>query len=136
MYYKVSGKKNYKKRKTNKGKTINIKKLRKYFNKKKTDYIICNLDNIFDYYKYIIKDTIYINSNKLYIYSSKSINFELIIENYKRYTNNIEIKEYKESYLIIVDNTTTKNNYIKDKLYFIKDTLYNVAEKIGNILVS
>ena len=32
-----------KKRITNNGKTINIKRLRKYINKKSTNYIICNI---------------------------------------------------------------------------------------------
>ena len=44
--------------------------------------------------------------------------------------------DYKNGYIIAIDNKNGKNNFLKDKLYFIKDTLYNFAEFIGNILVS
>ena len=59
----------------------------------------------------------------------------MIIKNYNRYKVEIEFTEYKNGYLIIVNNTQSKNNYFKDKIYFIKDTLYNIAETIGNILI-
>ena len=124
------------KRKTNKGKTINIKKLRKYINKKSVDYMFCNMNEMFSYYKYFIKDSIYLNNNKLYIYAEKDIDKDLLIKNYKRYNTNIEYNEYKTGYIITVDNTKSKTNFIKDSLYFIKDTFYNTAEAIGNLLIS
>lgn len=124
------------KRKTNKGKTINIKKLRKYINKKSVDYMFCNMNEMFSYYKYFIKDSVHLNNNKLYIYADNAIDKDLIIKNYKRYNTNIEYNEYKTGYIIIVDNTKSKTNFIKDSLYFIKDTFYNIAEAIGNLLIS
>lgn len=124
------------KRKTNKGKTINIKKLRKYINKKSVDYMFCNMNEMFGYYKYFIKDSVHLNNNKLYIYADKEIDKDLLIKNYKRYNTNIEYNEYKTGYIIIVDNTKSKTNFIKDSLYFIKDTFYNIAEAIGNLLIS
>jgi len=124
------------KRKTNKGKTINVKKLRKYFKKNSIDYLFCNMNEMFTYYKYFIKDSIYLNNNKLYLYLDKSIDKDLIISNYKRYNVNIEDIEYKNGYLIIIDNNNSKNNFFMDKLYFIKDTFYNIAEAIGNLLIS
>lgn len=127
---------NRNKRKTNKGKTINIKKLRKYINKKSVDYMFCNMNEMFKYYKYFIKDSIYLNNNKLYLYFDKTIDKELIIKNYKRYNIEIEFIEYKNGYLIIIDNRESKNNLIKDIIYFIKDTFYNIAEVIGNLLIS
>lgn len=125
-----------KKRSTNKGKTINIKKLRKYINKKSVNYIICNIEDVFSYYKYIIKDTIYLNNNIIYIYSTNNIDKDFIISKYKRYKVNIEVTNYKNGYIIKIDNTHGKNNYLKDKIYLIKDTFYNIAEFIGNILIS
>lgn len=128
--------KSQKKKKTNKGKNINIKKLRKYINKKSVDYIICNMEEIKQYYKYIIKDTIYLNSNVIYIYSSNEIDKEFIINKYSRYNTKITSIDYKNGYIITIDNTNSKNNFFKDKLYFIKDTLYDLAETIGNIMIS
>lgn len=125
-----------KKKQTNQGKTINIKKLRRYINKKSVDYIICNMEEIKDYYKYIIKDTIYLNNNMIYVYSSNEIDKEFIISKYKRYNVEMTFNEYKNGYIITIDNKNGKNNYLKDKLYIIKDTIYNMAEIIGNLLVS
>ncbi|MBQ9072472.1 MAG: hypothetical protein IJY25_04890 [Bacilli bacterium] len=125
-----------KKRETNKGKTINIKRLRKYINKKSTNYIICNMNEMFEFYKYFIKDSIYLNNNIIYIYANDEIDKEFIISKYKRYNVKIESNDYKNGYIIKIDNTNGKNSFIKDIIYFIKDTLYNIAEVIGNIMVS
>ena len=108
-----------KKKQTNQGKTINIKRLRKYINKKSVDYIICNIDEMKDYYKYIIKDTIYLNNNIIYIYSTNKIDKEFIIKKYKRYDVEISCIDYKNGYLLTIDNKNGKTNFIKDLLYFI-----------------
>lgn len=128
--------KNKNKRKTNKGKYINIKKLRKHIKKKTVDYMFCNMNEMYDYYKYFIKDSVYLNRGKLYIYINKELDKDLLIKNYKRYTKNIEFDEYKNGFIIIINNTDTKNNLIKDIIYFIKDSFYNLAEAIGNLLIS
>lgn len=125
-----------KKKQTNKGKTINIKRLRKYINKNSVDYLICNMDEIKEYYKYIIKDTIYLNNNTIYIYASNDIDKDFIISKYERYNVKVASNDYKNGYILTIDNKNGKNNYFKDKLYFIKDTFYNIAEAIGNIMVS
>lgn len=124
-----------KKKKTNKGKIINIKRLRKYISKKSVDFFICNFEEIMQYYKYIIKDTIYLNRNIIYIYSTNKIDKEFIMERYKRYNVEISFTEYKNGYIIVIDSAKAKNNFFKDKLYFIKDTLYNLAEIIGNVMI-
>ena len=124
------------KRKTNKGKNINIKKLKKYLNKKSVDYIFCNMNEMYSYYKYFIKDSIYLNNNKLYIYADKEVDKDLLIKNYSRYNVTIQYKEYKTGYILIIDNKNSKSNLLKNILYFIGDTLYNVAELIGNLLIS
>ena len=124
------------KRKTNKGKTINIKKLRKYINKKSVDYIFCNMNEMFRYYKYFIKDSVYLNNHKLYIYANNDVDKELLIKNYKRYKVDIECIDYKNGFILIIDNKNSKTNYIRDILYFMKDTFYNIAELVGNLLIS
>ena len=125
-----------KKRKTNKGKTINVKKLRKYINKKSVDYLIINMEEIMEYYKYIIKDTIYLNNNKIYIYSSNEIDKDFLIKKYKRYNVKIDVTDYKNGYILTIDNKNGKNNRFKDFVYLISDTCYNIAEFIGNVLIS
>jgi len=125
-----------KKKHTNKGKSINIKKLRKYIKKNSVDYLIYNMDEIKEYYKYIIKDTIYLNNNTIYIYATNDIDKNFIIDKYKRYNVEIKSNDYKNGYILTIYNKNGKNNYFKDKIYFIKDTFYNIAEAIGNLMVS
>ena len=98
--------------------------------------LICNMNEMIDYYKYFIRDSIYLNNNIIYIYATNEIDKEFIIARYNRYNVKISNIGYKNGYIIKIDNTRGKNNFVKDKLYFIKDTFYNIAESIGNILIS
>lgn len=120
----------------NNSKTINIKKLRKYINKKSVDILICNMNEMYDYYKYFIKDTIYLNNNVIYLYFDKNIDKNFIINKYKRYNVDISFAEYKNGYILTINNKNGNTNFFKDIFYLLKDTFYNVAEFIGNILVS
>lgn len=125
-----------KKRTTSSGRTINIKKLYKYFKNKSIDYIIGDIEEVNDYLKYFIRDSIYLNRKTLYLYGNKEIDIELLKKRYNRYKVNIEVKEFKDSYLLIIDTSNSKTNFIKNKLYFIADTLYNLVEFISNVLTS
>ena len=125
-----------KRMKANNGKNINIKKLKKYINKKTVDYILINMEKVMTYYKYIIRDTIYLNRNKIIIYLSDDIDKDFVISRYKRYNVDVEVTKYKNGYIIDIKNNDNKNHLLKNKVYFIKDTFYNIAEFIGNILVS
>ena len=120
----------------NKGKTINIKKIKKYIRKKSIDYIIINIDEVYEYYKYIVRDTILLSKNKIYVYGTDIVDFEFIKKLYSRYNTDINISRYKDSYLMSIKNNDVKRNYLKNKLYFIEDTMHNISEFIGNILVS
>ena len=95
-----------KKKQTNKGKTINIKRLRKYINKNSVDYLICNMDEIKEYYKYIIKDTIYLNNNTIYIYASNDIDKDFIYY----VVSSAEFKQHMERN---ATGTTIKNFSLK-----------------------
>ena len=125
-----------KKRKTNKGKSINIKRLRKYINKKSVDYLFCNFNEMIKYYKYIVKDSIYLTNQLIYIYANNDIEKEFILNKYQRYNVILDITDYKNGYIIKINTINAKSNRMKDSLYFIKDTFYNLGEMIGNILVS
>ena len=123
-------------KKNNKGKDINIKKLRKEINKNSVDYMFCNMNEMYSYYKYFIKDSIYMSNGKIYLYFDENIDKDFIISKYKRYNVNIKETKYKNGYLLEIDASKAKNTFFKDKIYFIKDTLYNLAEFIGNLMIS
>ena len=123
-------------KKDHRGKSINIKKLRRYFKKKSIDYLFINFEEIEDYLKYVVKDIIYINSNKLYLYCSKESDIPLIEKRFKRYNISISKKSYKEIILLEINNQKSKNNWAKDKIYYLLDTIYNLVELISNILIN
>ena len=112
-------------------KTIKIKKLRKVFKKKKVNYIICNYDEIFKYLNTFVKDSIYINKNKLYFYGNIDIN--LLKLKYGRYNTKINIIDKK---IIEIDNSLAKNNFFKDNYYRFIDFKNHLVEIIGDILMN
>jgi len=122
-------------RKTEGNYKIDIKKLRKVFKKKKIDYIVCNIKDVKNYMRYFVKDSIYINKSKLFLYGLKEdYEFDEIEKRYNRYNTNIKTKEYKDGFLINVDTSKAKNNWIKDRLYLIKDFFVETILFIGDIV--
>ena len=51
-----------------KHKKVNIKKLKKFFTKKRTNTIICNYKYIQKFMRHFVPGSVYINNGKLYIY--------------------------------------------------------------------
>jgi len=129
----VSSKTDYKETKQKKMKTIDIKKIRKIYKKKKIDYIICEYNQIEKYLNSFVKDSVYINSSKLYFYGN--FNEQLLLKKYKRYTNNINLIYHKKDVIIEIDNTNTKNNIFKEFFYKIIDGVSNLIEIIGDVLM-
>lgn len=120
-----------------KGKTISIKKIRKIFKKKRIDYIICNIEDIEQFFRTFIRDSVYINKNKLYIYGNKNnIDLELLEKRYSRYDTTIEILEFERHFLVIIDNEKSKNSKVKDFFYNISDFGYFLINMIGDLLIS
>ncbi len=112
-------------------KTIKIKKIRKIFKKKKVNYIICNYDEIKPYLNTFVKDSVYINKNKLYFYGD--IDVELLKTRYNRYNTKINILNND---IIEIDNTLAKNNFFKDNYYRFVDFKNYLVELIGDILMN
>ena len=119
-----------------KSKKINIKKLKKIYNKKKTNYIICNYEIIKRYMRYFVKDSVYINNKTLYLYGSSVKETKQIIKKYKRYNVLIKPTEKDNYFILEIDNTNSKNNVFKEIFYFIYDTLELISDLIGNFLIN
>ena len=119
-----------------KDKKINIKKLKKIYNKKKTEYIICNYEIMKRYMRYFVKDSVYINSKILYLYGISVKEVKFIIKKYKRYNVLVKPVEEKDYFILEIDNTNSKNNIFKDIFYFIFDTLELISDLIGDFLIN
>lgn len=123
--------------KGSRGRIVSIKKIRKIFKKKRIDYVLCNIEDISKFLRTFIRDSVYINKNKLYIYGyKKNIDLELIEKRYGRYNTKIEILEIDNQLLITIDNTNSKNNKFKDFFYNISDIGYSLVNIVGDILIS
>jgi len=119
------------------GKIVSIKRIRKIFKKKRIDYVLCNIEDIGKFLRTFIRDSVYINKNKLYIYGAKKdIDLELIEKRYGRYNTKIEVLELDNQLLIIIDNSKAKNNKFKDFFYNISDICYYLVNLIGDILIN
>ena len=116
-------------------KKVNIKKIKKVFKKKRIENLICNYKTINPFSKTFVRDSVFINKGKLYIYG-KDENYEQIINKYKRYTSDIKIEKEKDEFLIIINNQETKNNKLTDIKYWWQDTLNSIADILTNILVN
>ena len=117
-------------------KKFSIKKLRKTFKKKSVDTLLLNYEDAKKYMRFFVKDSVYINKGKLYIYGKKD---EFVIDDienyYNRYNTKISITEYDDNFLVEIDNTNSKNNYFKDKMYKFKETIIYYINVIGDILI-
>lgn len=117
-------------------KIVSIKKFKKIFKKKRIDYIICNIEDVNKFLRFFIRNSVYINKNKLYIYGNKdNIDIELLQNRYKRYTSKIAVTNYDKDVLLEIDNSEAYNNYLKDFIYNICDLFYDIVNAIGDILI-
>ncbi len=120
-----------------KGKKMNMKKIRKTFKKKSVDYILCDFNEIYDYFKYFIYDSTVINKGKLYLYGkSKYIDANRIGKRFERFHGEVTVSITGEDFLIIVDNHNSKGNWLKAKWYIIIDSFHNLGDMISAALIS
>ena len=119
-----------------KSKKVDIKKIRKRYKKNKVNYIICNLNEMEKYKKTFIRDSIYINKGKTYIYYNKKEDLEYIINKYKRYNTVISKIECLDGVVFEVDTIKAKTNKIKDIFYNIIDSILDILNVIGDLLAS
>lgn len=115
-----------------KNKKIKIRKLRKKFKKRKTNYIICNYDRIKEIENKIIYDTIYICNKEIFIYDKEKQELENLTRRYSRYAN-VEIVNQKDGniYKIIINKNIKK---LDEKVNKIKDNIVSLIEFISNLL--
>lgn len=119
-----------------KKKNFNIKNLRKKFHHKKVDAIICNTEEIYPHIKTFIKDSIYINSGKIYFYGEKKLSLEKITKKYKRYGSKIETSFIEHYFFLTVSNEHCDTNKIKDTYFLIQDFLKWLYETVGDLLIN
>lgn len=113
-----------------KNKKIKIKKLRKKFKKRRTNYIICNYKRINEFKEKFIYDSIYICNKEIYIYSDEYI--ESVERRYNRFCKT-EISKTKDGYIYKI-TINKKMNKITEIYYKIIDNTISLIDFISNLL--
>lgn len=117
-------------------KHYNIKKIRKTFKKKTLDNIVANYNEIKKKMHHFIKNSIYINKGKIFIYCEKDVDYDELIRRYKRYNTTINETKNEDYTLIEIDTSKAKNNRLKDIKYTISDIIYIGVDFIGDLLTN
>lgn len=126
-----------KKVKTKSGKKVNMTKMRKSFKKKSIDYMVCDINSIYDYFKYFIYDSVVINKKKLYLYGySKYLDPNTLAKRFERYHAKVEVSSQGNQFLLIIDNENSKGNWLKAKWYVLVDSFHNLGDLISTALTS
>ena len=69
------------------------------------------------------------------MYGSKE-ELENIKEKYARYTTDIKLVKEKNIYILVVNNSNTKNNKLKDIAYWWKDTVTDTLDFLTILLAN
>ena len=117
-----------------KGKTkkLNIKKIKKHYKKNKINNTIVNFEEVKEYKNTFVKDSSYITKNQIVIIDKSDNN--LIYKMYKRYCNDIKVVECLDGKIFIINSNNSKNNIIKNIIYYIIDVFTDILDIIGNLL--
>lgn len=121
--------------KKGRNKKVNIKKLKKYFNKNSIDNVLCDYRVVKRFVRSFIAGSIYVNKEKLYIYGDIK-DVEKLKEKYEKYTKEIKVIKNGKSFLLIINNENTKANIFKDLLnkisYLFNDGLDYITDLLAN----
>lgn len=125
--------------KKKRNKSINVRKFRKKFKKKRTDTIICRMENMHDYLKYFIKDSVYMTKGQVIYYGTNEeflLDEDEFVKRYARYKKTeTKIVHDKDGMMIYVTMNGAKPHRVKDKFYFVRDTMYNAIQLLGDYMV-
>lgn len=113
-------------------KIIDIKKMHKVFKRKSFDYIVGDFQKLYPYLRTFIKNSIYLNKNKVYFYNLGNYDLDELEKRYARYGSKVDSRKN----FIIVDNTKAKTNFLKNIYNYICDLFYDIIEYIGNLFVN
>ncbi len=118
-------------------KTFSFKKMRKTFHKKTKDIIIGDVFELERYMKTFIRDSIYITKGNIYLFvKDTNYDLDLLMKRYQRFDVTCEKEKVEDGIVLKVTVFNAKNHYWKEKLYYIVDTIVDIADIIGDALVS
>ncbi len=114
-----------------KNKKISIRNIKK-LKKKRVNFLLVDYNNIDDYLKTFIKDSIYITKDYIYFVTDN----KKIKKYYSRYNTSIREIKCSDKTIYVVDVKKAKNNKVKEFFFSIVDYIDRGIELITNMLLS
>ncbi len=119
-----------------KDKVISLKDIKKIFGKKKIDYIICDFKEVKKELKHYIKNNIYINKTKTYIYGNiHDINLNELKYRYERYGSKVNEELDNSEFLLEIDNNNVKIDRLKSTVFYTRDCMVDAFEEIEKYII-
>lgn len=118
------------------GKKVRLSKLRKKFKKKNVDYFICRYESVPDIIDILIRDSIYISKNYIYIYGFDKEKLEKIKKKYNRYKVDIEKVKCSDGIVLKIECSKAKNHFLKEKKYKMIDFFGDIIEIVTELLIN
>lgn len=115
---------------------IFFSELSKKLGKKKTDYIIADINSIKKELRHFVRNSIDINSKKMYVYGNiNDIELDEFKNYYERYKCNIQTIIDKDDFILEIDNTNIKTPFIKDVIFYIKDVATDLVNNATELIM-
>lgn len=112
---------------------IVLRKINKEYKKKYLDYVFCDIEVVKKEINYFIKNSLYLSSNKIYLYgSTDDYSVNTIKERYEKYNLDINVNKKDRQYIIEITNKN-KYNSLKSNTYLY---LYNTVDFINKLIDS
>ncbi|MFI3307195.1 MAG: hypothetical protein R3Y21_01375 [Mycoplasmatota bacterium] len=121
--------KKQKKEKGKKQKRVTLKKIKKKYKKTKTNNLLCNLDDSKINIREFLYFSLYVTDKYIYIYNSDYL--EKLEHRYKRYSNNVLIKDN----ILIVDVKNIKVRKLRKIFYVVIDLITDGLDFVGDFLI-
>lgn len=122
--------------KSGKDKKILLKDIKKIFGKKKIDYVICNLKEVKNELCHYIKNNIFINKQKTYLYGNvEDINLDELIYRYERYGSKVSLIINEDEFLLEIDNSNTQISKYKTIRFYSRDIFFDTFEQIEKYIL-
>lgn len=119
------------------GKTIKMKKLRKYYCHQKLEKTFVNYETIIPYRYSFLKNSVDITNNQIVFYTKDyKDDLKNYVERYKRYQVDYKVIEANDGVIYIISMKNKKKIGLKYYLYQIKDRLVDLSDFLGDILSS
>lgn len=116
-------------------KTINVKKIKRYYHYNQVQYVILNYDEL-PYKRHFLNGSAYVCEKQIIIYSEDLEKLEKYALKYKRYNASVSKVKAKDGFIYLINMDNKKKLRFKQYLYNISDILGMISDFISDLLIN